>query len=79
MREVTTAVKFLFSTLSFNRVDPNINTVFPRIIAGGDYFFFRIKRGDYSREVVISNIAHWKSCLKYFVLLKTESLDNAIQ
>ena len=60
MREVTTAVKFPFSTLSF-RVDPNINTVFPRIIAGGDYFFFRIKRGDYSREAVISNIAHWKS------------------
>ena len=43
MREVTTAIKFLFSTLSFNRVDPNINTVFPRIIAGGDYFFFASK------------------------------------
>ena len=31
-------------------------TVFPRIMAGGDYFFFRIKRGDYfkycSLEVV---------------------------
>ena len=57
MREVTTAIKFPFSTLSF-RVDTNINTVFPRIIAEGDYFFFRIKRGDYSREAVISNIAH---------------------
>ena len=38
--------------------------VFPRIIAGGDYFFFRTKRGrlfkggDNSREAVISNIAH---------------------
>ena len=43
-------------------------TVFPQIIAGDDYFFFRIRRGDYSREAVI-NIAHWKSCPQYFVLL----------
>ena len=35
------------------------NTVFPRVIAGDDY----------SREAIISNIAHWKSCPKYFVLL----------
>ena len=49
---------------------------FPRIIAGGNYFFFRIKKGrdyssgegDYSREAIISNVAHGKSCPKYFVL-----------
>ena len=34
-------------------------TVFPRIIAGGDY-----SRDD----AIISNIAHWKSYPKYFVL-----------
>ena len=59
MREVTTAIKFLFSTLSF-RVDPNINTVFPRIIAGGDYFFFASKgaiiRGKrLSHQIITSN------------------------
>ena len=45
----------------------------------GDYFFFHIKRerlfkgGDYSREVIISNTAHCKSCPKYFVLLFLKS------
>ena len=51
------------------------STVFPRIIAGGDYFYFSTKRGDYSREgdfsreAIVSNISHrrWRS--KYFVLL----------
>ena len=43
-------------------------TVFSRIIAGGDYFFFRTKRGDYSSKAIISNIVHWNSCPKYFVL-----------
>ena len=33
--------------------------IFPRILA----------RSNYSREAIISNIAHWKSCPKYFVLL----------
>ena len=33
------------------------DTVFLRIIAGGDYFFFAPKGGNYSREVTISNIA----------------------
>ena len=35
------------------QIRKNCHTVFPRIISGGDYFFFRIKRGkggDYSRE-----------------------------
>ena len=49
-------------------------TVFPPlgIIVGGDYFFFFAQKGgdysregDYSRGAIISNIAHWKSCLKY--------------
>ena len=31
-------------------------TIFPQVIAGGNY----------SREVTISNIAHCKSCPKYF-------------
>ena len=31
----------------------------------GDYFFFSHQKG-----AIISNIAHWKSCPKYFVLLK---------
>ena len=33
--------------------------------------FFAQKGGDYSREVIILNIAHWllKSCPKYFVLV----------
>ena len=43
-------------------------TVFPQIIAGGNYsFFFTPKKGsysregDYSKEAIISNIAHRKS------------------
>ena len=56
----------------------NYNTVFPRIIASGDYLFFAQKRGDYLREggylreAIISNIAHWKSCPNYFVLFSHE-------
>ena len=41
-----------------NVVEP---TVFFRIIAGDDYS----REGDYSREVIISNITHWKSCPKF--------------
>lgn len=32
------------------------HTVFPRMISGGDYFFFRQKGGDYSRETIILRI-----------------------
>ena len=39
---------------SYMRVTGNKITVFPRIIAWGDYKFFAPKRRDYSREVVIS-------------------------
>ena len=42
-----------------------MGTVFPQIIVGGDY----LEEGDYSREAIISNIAHWKLCLKYYVSL----------
>ena len=45
------------------------HTIFPRIIAGGDYYFFALKGSDYSRKKIISNFGHWKSCFKYFVLL----------
>ena len=39
-------------------------TVFPRIIN-----YFAPKGAHYSREATISNIAHRKSCTKYFALL----------
>ena len=39
-----------------------------QLIAGGDYFFFRTKRGDYSSKAIISNIVHRNSCPKYVVL-----------
>ena len=49
------------------------NTVLPRIIAAGSIIsLFASKGGDYSRGAVISNIAHLKSCPKYFVLLSHE-------
>ena len=64
----------LFSLdFSFSREFQNINidTAFPWIIAECDYFLFRmqIKLSDYSREAIISNVAHLKSCPKYFVFL----------
>ena len=46
------------------------NTVFPWIILAGVIIsFFPSKVGYYSREAFISNVAHWKSYPKYFVLL----------
>ena len=47
------------------------NTVFPQIIAGA-IFFFASKGSDHLREAIISNIAHWKSYPKYFVLLSNK-------
>ena len=39
------------------------HAVFPRIIAGGDYFFFSHKKGTIIRgKAIISNITYWKSC-----------------
>ena len=46
------------------------NTVFPWIILAGVIIsFLASKVGYYSREAFISNVAHWKSYPKYFVLL----------
>ena len=46
------------------------NTVFRQITAGANLFLFSPQKGGYySREAVISNIAHWKSYPKYLVLL----------
>ena len=38
------------------------------IIAGGDYFYFRTLRGRLFEGAIVSHIAHWESCPKYFVL-----------
>ena len=62
------AAFFRISFVPMNFTDATISTVFSRIIAGGDYSM----EGDYSREEIISNIVHWKSCPKYFVLLSHE-------
>ena len=59
------AAPTLYAELSNN----NIDTVFPRIIAGGDDYFFPSKRSRLFEGAIISNIAHWRSCPKYFVLL----------
>ena len=43
----------------------NIDTVFSRIIAGSDDYFFPQKRSRlFERAIIISNIAHWRSCPK---------------
>ena len=39
--------------------------------AGGDYFSFAQKGGDYSREAIISNVGQWKSCPKYIFFVFT--------
>ena len=59
------AVPALYAELSNN----NIDTVFPRIIDGGDDHCFPTKRSRLIKGAIISNIAHWRSCPKYFVLL----------
>ena len=60
------AVPTLYAELS----DNNIDTVFPRIIAGSDDYFFPTKSSRlFDGGGIISNIAHWRSCPKYFVLL----------
>ena len=59
------AVQALYAELSNNNTD----TVFPRIIAEGDSYFFPTKRSRLFEGAIISNIARWRSCPKYFVLL----------
>ena len=41
---------------------------------GGNYS----REGDYLREAIISNIAHWKSCPKCFVLFSIKSKNNHV-
>ena len=59
------AAPTLYAELSNN----NIDTVIPRIIAGGDDYFLSTKRSQLFEGAIISNIGHWRSCPKYFVLL----------
>ena len=59
------AVATLYTELSNN----NIDTVFPRIIAGSDDYFFPTKSSRLFEGGIISKIPHWRSCPKYFVLL----------
>ena len=37
------------------------------------------KGRNYSRVAVISNIAHWKLCPKYFVLVYTKTVDSVFR
>ena len=62
--------------IAFETQDFNWHSVyFPSIIAGGNIILFSHQKGavsregDSSREAILSNIAHWKSCPIYFVLL----------
>ena len=41
-------------------------TVFPGTIAGGDYFFFAPKGGDYSREAIIFRYCSLQVMLQIF-------------
>ena len=59
------AAPTLYAELSNN----NIDTVIPRIIAGSDDYFLSTKRSQLFEGAIISNIGHWRSCPKYFVLL----------
>ena len=59
------AAPTLYTELSNN----NIDTVFPRIISDGDDYFFPTKKSRLFEGAIILNIAHWRSCPKYFVLL----------
>ena len=43
------------------RTKTDQNTVFPQITAGAIISFFASIGGNYLREAIISNIAHWKS------------------
>ena len=51
-----------------------IITLFPWLIARAIIFFFAQKGGDYLREVIISNIAHWKSFVLFVIKLKNNHI-----
>ena len=61
--------------IAFQTRDFTWHSVFPHMIARGDYSFFAPKGGGYSREgdssreAILSNIAHWESRPIYFVFL----------
>ena len=58
-----------FSHPASSHFDDYNYRIFPWIIEPGTIIsFFAQKGGDFSREAIIWNIAHWKSCAKYFVL-----------
>ena len=67
------AAPTLYAELSNN----NIDTAIPRIIAGGDDYFFPTKRSRLFEGVIISNIAHWRSCPKYLFYYSIKpKIDN---
>ena len=62
--------------IAFETQDFKLHSVFPSIIAEGNIILFSNQKGAViqgkvhsSREAILSNIAHWKSCPIYFVLL----------
>ena len=62
-----------FSHTASSHFDDYNYRIFPWIIEPGTIIsFFAQKGGDFSREAIISNITHWKSCPKYFVLFSHE-------
>ena len=67
------AAPTLYAELSNN----NIDTVFPRIIAGSDDYFVPTKRSRLFQGAIISNIAQWRSCLNilFYYSIKPK-IDN---
>ena len=55
-------------------VSSSLFTVFPRIITGGDYFYFRSKGAIIRGKAIISSISHRRLRPKYFVLVYTHSV-----
>ena len=75
-----TSTKMYKSYLDFN-ISWHASTVFPRIIAGAIISFFapkggdRFREGDYSREAIISNISHRRSCalnILFYYIIKSK-------
>ena len=68
------AVPALYTELSNN----NIDTIFPRIIAGGDDYFFATKRSRlFEGAINPKKFAHWRSWPKYLVYYSIKpKIDN---
>ena len=63
------------------QIRKNCHTVFPRIISGGDYFFFRIKRGkggDYSRKGDYFSYCSLDAVPKIYIYIFFIPLNQAI-